>query len=263
MTVPRLVALDIDGTLLRFDQTMSEPVRDAVAAVYESGVHVVLATGRSLASLVPIAHDLGITRGYVVGSNGAATAKLRHPDQFDVLDLVTFDPGPALAALRAELPDAFVAVEENGMRFRVSAMFPGIELGGEVTVSSEAELAATLATRVVLYHPDATPEEFHAAVQRVGLHEVAYSVGWSAWLDLTPRGVNKASALDRIRQTLGVAVESTTAVGDGTNDLEMLRWAGRGVAMGQATTPVLDAADEVTGTVDEDGVVAVLQSLLV
>ena len=66
------------------------------------------------------------------------------------------------------------------------------------------ELTATPATRVILRDPTSTPEEFHALVERVGLHEVEYAVGWSAWLDLTPGGVSKASALEEVRQHLGV-----------------------------------------------------------
>ena len=85
-------------------------------------------------------------------------------------------------------------------------------------------------------------------MERVGLHEVEYAVGWSAWLDLTPGGVSKASALEEVRQHLGVQPHATVAVGDGCNDVQMLRWAARGVAMGHASEAVRAAADEVTGT---------------
>ena len=96
---------------------------------------------------------------------------------------------------------------------------------------------------------------------RIGLHEVSYSVGWIAWLDLNPKGVTKASALEDLRIRLGVDAADTIAIGDGRNDLDMLRWAGRGVAMGNADDVVRAAADEVTGTIDEDGVVPVLRGL--
>ncbi len=257
-----LVALDVDGTVLRYDGTVSPEVRAALDEVRAAGLHVVLATGRSVAALVPVAHDLGLTRGYAVCSNGAITLELDDDGGYRLVDVVTFDPGPALRALAVELPDALIAVEDVGVGFRVSAPFPADELAGEHTVVGFDDLASRQATRVVLRAPDSTPEEFHEIVQRVGLHEVSYAIGWSAWLDLTPGGVSKASALEQIRQHLGVEPFATVAVGDGGNDLEMLRWAARGVAMGHAPALVREVADEVTGTVDDDGVVAVLRSLL-
>ena len=129
-------------------------------------------------------------------------------------------------------------------------------------MTAPLELTATPATRVVIRNPQGTPEEFHELVERVGLHEVEYAVGWSAWLDLTPGGVSKASALEEIRQHEGVEPFATVAVGDGSNDVQMLRWAARGVAMGHASDVVRAAADEVTGTIADDGAVAVLRSLV-
>ena len=98
--------------------------------------------------------------------------------------------------------------------------------------------------------------------ERIGLHGVSYSVGWSAWLDIAANGVTKASALEQIRRKLGVDPSHTIAVGDGRNDIEMLDWAARGVAMGQAPDEVADVCHEVTRTVYEDGVAEVLRSLL-
>jgi hydroxymethylpyrimidine pyrophosphatase-like HAD family hydrolase len=115
---------------------------------------------------------------------------------------------------------------------------------------------------VIVRAPDLESRDFLDLVGRLGLHEVSYAVGWTAWLDLAPQGVSKASALETVRQRLGVAPECTVAVGDGRNDLEMLGWAARAVAMGNAEPEVQQAAGEVTGHVDDDGLVPVLESLL-
>jgi hydroxymethylpyrimidine pyrophosphatase-like HAD family hydrolase len=96
----------------------------------------------------------------------------------------------------------------------------------------------------------------------VGLAGVTYSVGWTAWLDIAAAGVTKASALENLRSRLGIEPHLTVAVGDGRNDIEMLSWAGRGVAMGQAPEEVMRAADEVTHSVFDDGAAHVLRSLL-
>lgn len=264
MSRTRLVALDVDGTLMSYDGVISDGVRQAVRDLVAAGVHVVLATGRGAHSAVPVALDLGLTEGWVVCSNGAVTARLDADEAagFEITDVVTFDPGPALRAIALELPDALYAVEDLGVGFRVSSPFPAGELSGEMEVVGFDELAATPATRVVIRAPGASPEEFHAIVERVGLHEVEYAVGWTAWLDLTPGGVSKASALEAVRRRLGVEPFATAAIGDGGNDLQMLQWAARGVAMGHARDDVRAAADEVTGTIDDDGALATLRSLL-
>lgn len=265
MSRTRLVALDVDGTLMSYDGVISDDVRTAVTALVDAGVHVVLATGRSAHSAVDVAQQLGLTHGWVVCCNGAVTARLDPdaPGGWTVVRSVTFDAGPALRAIAMEIPDALFAVENLGVGFLVSAPFPDGELAGETTVVPFEDLAASPVVRVVIRAPEATPEEFHEIVERVGLHQVSYAVGWSAWLDLTPGGVSKASALEEVRRELGVEPYETLAVGDGENDVEMLRWAACGVAMGHATEPVRAAADEVTGTIEDDGAVAVLRRVLV
>lgn len=264
MTRARMVALDVDGTLMSYDGVISEDVRSAVGALRDAGLHVVLATGRGLHGTLPVARELGLTTGWAVSSNGAVTTRLDPslPEGFEVTDVIRFDPAPALRAIALELPDALYAVEDLGMGFRVSGEFPAGELSGSLDVVSFEELLSTPATRVVIRAPGASPEEFHELVERVGLQEVEYAVGYSAWLDLTPGGVSKASALESIRRTLGVEPFETVAIGDGGNDVQMLRWAARGVAMGHATPSVRAAADEVTGTIDDDGALAVLRDLL-
>jgi len=260
----RLLALDIDGTLMSYDGVISDEVRAVVSQIRADGTHVVLATGRGVHSAVPVAVELGLTDGWVVCSNGAVTARLDPASApgYQIVRTVTFDPGPALRAIVRELPDALYAVEDLGIGFRVSGDFPEGELSGELERVTFEELTTTPATRVVIRSPNSSPDDFHAVVERVGLHEVEYAVGWSAWLDLTPGGVSKASALEEIRQELGVEPHRTVAIGDGSNDVQMLRWAARGVAMGHAPDSALLAADEVTGTIEDDGALNVLLSVL-
>ena len=259
----RLVAIDIDGTVMGFGNTISPAVVDAIAAVRAVGHHVVLATGRSVISAAPIARRLGMSTGPAVCSNGAVSVTLDPAAErgYRITDMITFDPGPALRVIREELPDAAYAVEDVGRGFFVSKPFPPNEIEGVHTVVDWDYLCTLPATRVVIRSPEHTEADFHEMVERIGLHEVSYSVGWIAWLDLNPKGVTKASALEDLRIRLGVHPADTIAIGDGRNDLDMLRWAGRGVAMGNADDVVRAAADEVTGTIDEDGVVPILRGL--
>jgi hydroxymethylpyrimidine pyrophosphatase-like HAD family hydrolase len=107
---------------------------------------------------------------------------------------------------------------------------------------------------VIIRDPAATADDFVELAARLGLHGTDYVVGWTAWLDLSPVGVSKASGLAIAAERLGVGQGDVLAIGDGRNDMEMLRWAGRGVAMGQAVEEVRAAADDVTESVYEDGV---------
>jgi len=264
MSPTRLVALDVDGTTINHAGELSPVVRDAVRQVAAKGHHVVIATGRSIVATTDILDALGIEHGYAVCSNGAVSLELDPSEDkgYRVIEAVTFDAAPALNLLHAEWPEAVVAVEELGVGFKLSAPFPDGELTGELTVVPWEELVAEPVTRVTFRAPNGTAEDFLALTERIGLHGVNYAVGFTAWLDLNPEGVSKGSALEILRRRLGIDPRHTVAVGDQRNDLEMLRWAARGVAMGQAPDEVKEVADEVTGTVDEDGLVPVLRSLL-
>lgn len=263
---PKLVALDIDGTILDHDQRLTDRVRSAVQAVADLGTHVVIATGRSLDETLPVLDRLGLISGWAVCSNGSVTLRLDPSlaDGFETTDVVTFDPRSVLTLLRQHLPTALYALESGHGGFLLTAPFPPGELEGTNTrvAGSFEELMHEPACRVVVRSPDHTSDDFMALTSKLGLHGVNYAVGWTAWLDLAPQGVSKASALDVIRGRLGVDSAQTLAVGDGRNDLEMFAWAGRSVAMGNSTDDVKAGADVVTGTVQDDGLAHVLEALV-
>lgn len=264
MSTPRLVALDLDGTTINHEGELSSAVRASVQKVRDAGHHIVISTGRSVLATTPILEMLGQQTGYAVCSNGAVTLRLdpRLHQGYDVVEAVTFDPEPALTLLRDAWPDSVVAVEELGVGFKVSAPFPNGELEGRVTVVPWEELVADPVTRVTFRSPTGTSQDFLELAERIGLHEVNYAVGFTAWLDINPQGVSKGSALELVRRRLRVPTSRTLAVGDQRNDLEMLRWAARGVAMGNAPDEVKEIADEVTFDVLDDGLVPVLESVL-
>jgi HAD superfamily hydrolase (TIGR01484 family) len=263
---PRLVALDIDGTLLKWVEgagqadieggpQIAPALYDAVHAAVDAGAHVVLASGRSPHGMVPIADLLdlpreGADRLWVVASNGAVV--FRYPP-LEVVHEQTFDASDAVRQVLTEHPDALVAVEERGVGYRVNRPFPEGELSGEMIQTDLREILGEPVSRVIIRDPNASADDFVAMAARLGLHGTDYVVGWTAWLDLSPVGVSKASGLQHVADRLGVDPGDVLAIGDGRNDIEMLRWAGRGVAMGQAVEEVIASADAVTGTVHEDG----------
>src|SRR5690606_11902095 len=127
------------------------------------------------------------------------------------------------------------------------------ELSGEMIVADVDDLIGEPVSRVIIRDPEATVEDFQVLAENLGLHGTDYVIGWTAWMDLAPEGISKASGLAYVAERVGVDAADALAIGDGRNDLEMFAWAGRAVAMGQAIEEVRDAADHVTGSVDEDG----------
>lgn len=258
-----LVALDIDGTVLREDGSVSDSVISAVARVRDAGHEVMLATGRSVAMTLPILDRLGLTPQYVVCSNGAVTLK-RDPDAptgYARDHVETFDPSEVLLTIRENLEGANYAVEDETGIYKFTGSFPDGTLGAISEKVGFDDLLTSPATRVVVISPGHKIEDFLSVVERMGLHKVSYNVGWTAWLDIAPDGVNKSTALERVRRMLGTPRSQVLAVGDGRNDIEMLEWAseqGRGVAMGQAPDEVRAAANEATGTDLDDGVASLL-----
>jgi Cof subfamily protein (haloacid dehalogenase superfamily) len=260
-----LIALDIDGTVLREDGVMNDPVVEAVGRVRDDGHEVMLATGRSVAMTLPILDRLGIEPEYVVCSNGAITLK-RDPDAvmgYARFHVETFDPSEVLTTIRENLDAANYAVEDEHGYYRYTGFFPDGTLGAASEKVTFEQLLITHATRVVVISPEHRIEDFLSVVEKMGLHKVSYNVGWTAWLDIAPDGVNKATALERVRDLLGVPRSRVMAVGDGRNDIDMLEWAsveGRGVAMGQAPDEVRAVSSEVTLSDIEDGVAVLLSA---
>lgn len=260
----RLLGLDVDGTITQWGDPVSPTIIRAVEQVRMCRNHVILATGRSVLATLPVAEELGIRRGWVVCSNGAVTVRLnpRTYGGYDIVEKTTFNPKAALELIREEMPEAKYAVEDLGVGYRVSQEFPVDELAGRQRVVSFEELYEVEATRVVIRAPGRPIDHFNKLVTTIGLDEVTYTVGHSAWLDLTPPGVSKASALESLRRHLGVYPDHTVAVGDGYNDISMLEWAGTSTAMGNAPDDVKVVADSVAGSVEDEGVLAVLESLI-
>ncbi|MCH8571082.1 Cof-type HAD-IIB family hydrolase [Nesterenkonia sp. AY15] len=260
----KMVCLDVDGTIVFHDGRMSDAVKEVGRALVAEGHTVVVSTGRSLPATLPVVETFGIEHGYAVCSNGAVTVRIdvSLEDGYEVLDRRIFDPAPALDALVERLPNARYAIETSVGDFLSTERFEDMSFGLDARGVSFQEMKEAEAVRLVVNSTESTAEDFATAVQSIGLHGVTYSVGWSAWLDIAASGVSKGSSLEALRERLQVPAKDTVAVGDGRNDIEMLGWAARGVAMGQAPQEVIDVADELTAPVEEDGLVPVLRSIL-
>ncbi|WP_062209585.1 HAD family hydrolase [Streptomyces sp. NBRC 109706] len=267
----RLIATDLDGTLLRGDKTVSPRTREALRAVREAGAHHVVATGRSVAWTRDILRDLGY-RGLAVCGQGA---QLYHAGEERILTSVTLDRFLAqtvVAKLEAALGPLAVAANRDGLagevildeRFRASPGRGFREDPGRDPwpVGDRSVLFAEPLIKLYLRHPTLGDDALAAAaLEEVG-GLVSLTVSGEDLVEVLPLGLDKARGLSLAARRLGTRAAETIAFGDMPNDVAMLDWAAHGVAMANAHPAVKEIADEVTLGNDADGVALVLERLL-
>ncbi len=255
---PRLVATDLDGTLVRSDGTVSDRTRDVLLAVEELGVPVVFVTGRPLRWTEVVFEYVG-SHGLAVVSNGALVWDVARDEARTVRPI---DHATALAVaedLRAAVPGTTFAIESlEGIDVEPGFM-ERATLPADVRRAPIAELADRSSLKLLARHEELDPEEFWALAEEVVLGRLV--VTWSsssALLEMSAAGVTKASTLAQVAAGLGVDAADVIAFGDMPNDLPMLSWAGTSYAMADAHPSVVTAADHVAPGHDEDGVAQVL-----
>lgn len=262
LELPELIALDIDDTLIPHLGAVSDRVIEAVAAARAAGITVVVATGRSLSTAAPVARTAGI-EGWAICSNGAILGTVE-PE--GIVEARAFDPRPILDLIRPQLPGARYAVEDVHGTFHTMSTgdFDAGVLGLQIREVPYEHLLDEQAVRLVV-HSDTDEhlsEGFGSIARQLGLHTVIFGVGDRAWMDIGPQGVNKATGLAELCTRLDINPARTIAMGDGDNDVEMLEWAGTGIAMGHAPERVLRRADAFTSGEPGVGVAEVIEHLL-
>jgi Cof subfamily protein (haloacid dehalogenase superfamily) len=264
--LPALVAVDLDGTLLRQDLSVSSRTREALAAARGAGAHVVIVTARSPRSVQEIASEAGIS-GLAICANGATLYDL---DQGEIVDHTPLanEVGRGVAqGLRAEVPGvvfgwelelqfgsepAYEALRTSSWWPRPEGSFPPCDvLAWEKPFT---KLLGRVAT-------DELAAAFEVAV-RVASSSASVTLTGDAFVEVMAPGVSKRSALERLATELGITAESVVAFGDQLTDAGMLEWAGHGVAMANAAPEALAVADEVAPSNDADGVAIALERLL-
>jgi HAD superfamily hydrolase (TIGR01484 family) len=258
----RLVASDLDGTLLRPDETVSERTRRAVAAARDAGITVVLVSGRPPRSIGPLAAQVGVG-GIAICANGAVVWDLDSGTMLDYSPLAADLAARLVHALREAIPGARFAVELERGFGREAGWSDGLQPAPSAALEADAlELITGPVTKLLVRHPTLPFDEVAERARRaVGDDAVATWAGLRL-VEISAAGVTKAFALERLCRRLGVAASEVVAVGDMPNDLAMLAWAGTGVAVANATQEVLDAADEVTAANTDDGVALLLERIL-
>ena len=265
--LPLLIASDVDGTLLDDDENVTPRTRAAVHAAVAAGAQFVLATGRPPRWVPQVADALGIAP-MAVCANGAVLYDSA-TDRIVAARTLSSDVLAELAEMATRLiPGAGLAVERVGRTAHDAATpqfvsSPGYEhawLNPDNTEVSLADLLSAPAIKLLIRKPGARSGDMAAVLAKhVGLQgDITYSTN-NGLIEVMPLGISKATGVEEVARPLGIAAEDVVAFGDMPNDVPMIRWAGLGVAMGNADPEVMEAADEVTTPNTDDGLARVLE----
>ncbi|AXG82613.1 HAD family hydrolase [Streptomyces paludis] len=260
----KLVATDLDGTLLREDNTVSGRTREALAAVTAAGAAHIIVTGRAVPWTLHILDDLGY-EGLAVCGQGA---QVYHAGEHRLLTSLTLDrklAKVALARIEAEIGAPALAVSRDGLDGEV-LIGPGYRtLDGAlpaVTVADPAELWSAPLNKVYIQHPELDDDALALAARAAAGGLVDVVMAGAGVVEILPLGLSKATGLSLAARRLGVKAADTIAFGDMPNDIPMFGWAGYGVAMANAHDELKAVADEVTASNEDDGIAVVLEKLL-
>ncbi|MFJ9951458.1 HAD family hydrolase [Kitasatospora sp. NPDC091207] len=259
----RLVATDLDGTLLTSEETVSTRTRAALAAATDAGAVHIIVTGRSAAWARPVFDEIGY-RGIAVCGQGA---QVYDAGAHKLLTSLTLDrrlAALAIAKIEAETGPLAVAANQDGLDGDVLAG-PGYELliGSDLPVVrvDKGELLASPLSKLYIQHRGLTDDALAETARRVAGDLVGVVMAGAGIVELLPLGLSKATGLAVAARRLGLRAADTVAFGDMPNDVPMFGWAAHGVAMANAHAELLAVADEITVGNDEDGVAVVLERL--
>lgn len=258
----RLVATDLDGTLLGSDGLCSGRSRAALAAVEDAGIQVVLVTARPPRWLHDIA-DLVGEHGLALCCNGAFVYDVRGGQVLEEHCMAAAHVGEIAVDLRNALPGIAFAVESRTGFGRERHYLDEFTTPQDISAVTLEELLDPLPGKVLARCADVSAVQFHRVVDEVVADRavVSYS-GASGLAEISAVGVTKAAALEVWCVGRGIDSAEVFAFGDMPNDLPMLRWAGWSFGVANAHPDVLDLVDEVCASNDEDGVAQVLEALL-
>ncbi|MEU0602991.1 HAD family hydrolase [Streptomyces sp. NPDC006393] len=259
----RLIATDLDGTLLRSDESISPRTREALAAATAAGAAHIVVTGRAVPWTRHILDDLGY-RGLAVCGQGA---QVYDAGEHRLLTSVTLDrqlAGVALAKIEAEVGPLYLAASRDGLDGEV-LVGPGYALTGALPATpftDASDLWSAPLNKIYVQHPTLTDDELADAAHRAAGGFVSVTMAGEGIVELLPLGLSKATGLSLSARRLGLKAADTLAFGDMPNDIPMFAWAAHGVAMANAHEELKAVADEVTASHEEDGIAVVLERFL-
>ena len=262
-TPVRLVATDLDGTLLRDDRTISTRSQMTLKRAIASGVTLTLVTARPPRFVAALARQLDVS-ALAICCNGALIYDIERGALLEHWPLSAETAATLASALRDAVPGITFAVE-RGLDYGCEPAY--LALGSlsqpqDDLVTDADTLCARPVTKLIARHPTLSAEELFPIAQRLVSGEAVITYSSPRFLEISASGIDKARTLASVCQRLGVSSDEVVAFGDMPNDIPMLRWAGLGVAVANAHTDTLAVADAVTDSNMQDGVAAFLERLL-
>lgn len=258
---PRVVATDLDGTLLRTDGSLSTRSRQALALAERSGATVIFVSGRPPRWIDELADAIG-SHGLAVCANGALVYDVANREVVEQQDLSGEVALQVARALRSAIPGVVFAVERRLEFGREPAYEPSWPLPAGAVEGRVEELLMEPVAKLLVRHDELDPDEFKArAAEVVGKLAEATHSSPSALLEISATGVSKATTLARVCAERGFVAEDVVAFGDMPNDVPMLSWAGTSYAVANAHPDAVAVADHRCGSNDDDGVARVLERL--
>ena len=260
----KLIALDIDGTIRSNEYPLSERTKKAIASVMDAGARVTVATGRMFESAVRSTNGLNITSP-IASFQGAL---LSDPVTREVLWHCPLTAEMSRDALDALAPWGLQVVAYYGHEVYVSELTPWVEGYGERNdikvnvVGDLKQFAENELTRLVVIGEDDPIKRLEADLKAKFDSRLYITRSLSSFCEILHPDGGKDKALSWLCRSLGISEDDTIAFGNGYNDVQMLEWAGMGVAIGGAVPEVLAVADRVAPPIEEDGAAQVLEELL-
>lgn len=265
----RLIATDVDGTLLDSTHSLRPRTVRAFEAARAAGLEVVAVSGRQTHSIHSVIRGTSL-EGPAIGSNGSVGVHLGTGDVYfeETIEVVAqTELATRMAALFPGLRCA--SVRDAGHTFVAEEGYPILMVTGDHGQDPDAIITTDLAgvvarpsVKLVLRHDTASAEALYAAAMTLGVAGCHVTTSGAPFLEVSRAGTTKASGLALLCERLGFAREEVVAFGDNRNDVEMLRWAGLGVAMGNGVPEAHEAADAVTASNDDDGLALFVEALL-
>ena len=252
----KIIVLDLDGTLTNRDKIITSRTKEALMNAQEAGNVVVLASGRPTAGVEPLARELELSRfgSYILSYNGGMITNCKTGETvFSSLlpresnkkiiglaeehrvDILTYE-GEEIITNNVECPYAIAESNINHLDFKVPKFLMLDD--GDYLVTVEPKVKAAMGRDFSVYRSE------------------------PYFLEIMPKGIDKARSLARLLEVLGLDREQMIACGDGYNDLTMIKYAGLGVAMENAVLPVRQAADYITASNNHDGVGLVVEKFM-
>jgi Cof subfamily protein (haloacid dehalogenase superfamily) len=257
--IPKVVASDIDGTLVNSKGEVSLRTRAALDRVRAQGALLILVTGRPPRWMDSVIEETGAS-GLAILANGALVYDLGTREIVRQHSLDVASAERLVKAIRAEIPGVTFAVE-SGTGFIHEAAYQPSWPTPEHAVGDIAELLRDPVAKLLVKHPDRGSDEIHPIVAELAGEDATVTYSGDVLLEVSGAGISKASTLEAVCAEHGVGPEGVVAFGDMPNDVPMLAWAGHGVAVANAHSSAFEVADEVTASNDDDGVAIVLERL--